>query len=459
MKIYNTYTREKEDFKPIEENKVKMYVCGPTVYDYIHIGNARPVIFFDVVRRYFEHLKYDVNYVSNITDVDDRIINKAQAEGMSEIEISEKYLAEYLSDCKNLNVKPVCAMPKVTETMNEIILFIDALVQNGFAYTVDGDVYFRVNKATDYGKLSGKKIEDLIAGARVEANTKKEDQLDFTLWKKTSVGITWDSPWGAGRPGWHTECVVMIDEAFGGKIDIHGGGSDLQFPHHENEIAQSICSNNHTIANYWMHVGRLGLTGDNEKMSKSLGNVVLMKDLLAEYDANVFRLFMLSVHYRQPISFSYDILKAAQKEWTKVTQAHDAVLNYLILNDFEALVGGTVFGARAEEYTNLLMIADVKKDFNKAMEDDFNTANAITSMYALVKLANKFVRSKEPSLFLIRLLDAFNHMFNVLGFNHEPELISEEDVILYRNWNQARADKNFELADELRIRLQEKGII
>jgi len=446
VKIFNTYTRKKEDFKPITENKVKMYVCGPTVYDYIHIGNARPLIFFDVVNRYFKHLGYDVNYVSNITDVDDKIINKAQAEGVSEIEVSKKYLAQYLTDCSALNVLPVCAMPKVTENMDEIISFINTLVEKGFAYEVEGDVYFRVNKATDYGKLSGKKIEDLIAGARVEANIKKENPLDFTLWKKTDVGITWKSPWGLGRPGWHTECVVMIDEAFGGKIDIHGGGPDLPFPHHENEIAQSICAHNHTLANYWMHVGRLAL--DGEKMSKSLGNVVSVKDLLEEYDANVFRLFLLSMHYKQPITFSYEVLEVAKREWEKVKLAYNGLYVYVDLND--GLKGLWVVE------TTLQKIAD---EFYGHMDDDFNTANGVTCLYELVKEMNKLVRSKGRLEHCFYALYLFEEMLDVLGFNLRRNPLTDGDKDLFRQWEQARVDKNFELADELRGRLQERELI
>ena len=455
MKIYNTYTRKKEEFKPIEENKVSMYVCGPTVYDYIHIGNARPIIFFDVVRRYFEAKEYTVDYVSNITDVDDKIINKAQSEGISEAEISQKYLDQYLKDCTSLNVKSVRSMPKVTACMEEIISFIDALVQNGFAYVVDKDVYFRVKKVADYGKLSGKKIEDLISGARVETNVKKEDSLDFTLWKNTSVGITWESPWGAGRPGWHTECVVMIEDAFNGKIDIHGGGADLQFPHHENEIAQSICKAGHTIANTWLHVGRLGL--DGEKMSKSIGNVVLVKDLLTKWDADVFRLFMLSTHYRQPIGFSYEVLEATKKEWDKVSQAYDSLFTYLDLND--VLESKTSLKQEKKASENFDVAMNVLKDFKVAMEDDFNTANAITSMYAIVKLANKLLRAKEEDFVLLELLNIFKYMFNVLGFSHKKEKLTSENKDIYIAWEQARANKNFELADKLRRYLQEEGLI
>lgn len=446
MKIYNTYTNEKEHFKPIKENTVSMYVCGPTVYDYIHIGNARPVIFFDVVRRYFEATGYEVDYVSNITDVDDKIINKAQAEGVSEAEISEKYLAQYLADSAALNVRPVRAMPKVTENIEEIISFINDLVQTGFAYAVDGDVYFRVKKATDYGALSGKKIEDLISGARVEANQSKEDALDFTLWKKTTTGITWDSPWGAGRPGWHTECVVMIEDAFKGKIDIHGGGADLQFPHHENEIAQSVCGAGHTIANIWMHVGRLGL--DGEKMSKSIGNVVLVKDLLANYDANVFRLFMLSTHYRQPVAFSYEVLESTKKEWEKVKQAYISLHRHIDLAD-----GWNSDAQTSEEFETL------NAAFHEAMADDFNTANAITALYALVKEVNKLIRAKaqmQKCLMALNLLELFHE---TLGFELKVKKLANSEKDLFRRWEQARQLKDFQLADTLRGELAEIGLV
>ena len=446
MKIYNTYTRTKEDFVPIEAGNVRMYVCGPTVYDYIHIGNARPVIFFDVVRRYFESQGLAVDYVSNITDVDDKIINKAAALGVSEQEISEKYLAQYLADCASLNVKPVGSMPKVTETMTEIIDFVAKLIKDGFAYAVAGDVYFRVKKAADYGQLSGKKIDDLVVGARVEANTKKEDPLDFTLWKKTDIGITWDSPWGKGRPGWHTECVVMIEDAFNGKIDIHGGGSDLQFPHHENEIAQSICAANHTIANTWMHVGRLGL--DGEKMSKSIGNVVLVKDLLKEYDANVFRLFMLSTHYRQPLNFSYDVLDQAKKEWEKLELAYLGLYRYLDLND------GLDINTSESLATKTLT-----QEFNDAMRDDFNTANAITALYTMAKEANISVRAKADVGDGRQLLNNFNYFLNTLGLIIVPKRLTRSEKETYLAWEQARINKNFEEADRLRGLLQESGLI
>ena len=381
MLIYNTYTRQKEEFKPIEENKVKMYICGPTVYNYVHIGNARPVLFFDLVHRYFNYLGYEVDYVSNVTDVDDKIINRAIEEEVTEAEIAKKYL-EYFLECNQLlNALPFNKMPKVTENMEEMIDFIHALVERGYAYAVEGDVYFRIDKVREYGQLSGKRIEELEVGARIAEDSKKENPLDFVLWKKTDKGITWDSPWGAGRPGWHTECVVMIQKEFKGKIDIHGGGTDLQFPHHENEIAQSLCMHGHSIANYWMHVGRLGL--NNEKMSKSLGNVINVKDLIEKIDANAFRLFMLSVHYRQPINYTEENIQLAMKEWQKIKTTFNQL--HLKLDVAEAL------DVKEEKVD---AIAALMQQFTDALEDDFNTSNAITSLYGVVKEVNKMMRAK-----------------------------------------------------------------
>ena len=431
---------------PLEEKRLRLYVCGPTVYDYIHIGNARPVLFFDVLRRYFEARGYEVDYVSNVTDVDDKIINKAQSLGISEADVSEKYLAQYLADCDALGAKPVKAMPKVTESMAEIVAFIEQLVADGFAYEASGDVYFRVKKAQDYGKLSGKNIEDLLAGARVEANAKKEDPLDFTLWKRTEVGITWPSPWGAGRPGWHTECVVMIKDAFNGKIDIHGGGSDLQFPHHENEIAQSVCGVGHTIANTWMHVGRLGL--DDEKMSKSIGNVILVKDLLARYEANVFRLFMLSTHYRQPINFSWEVLEANQKEWEKIKQAYTSLHRHLDLAD------AWDEKAQADE-----VLVAIEADFHAAMSDDFNTANALSALHALVKEINKCVRQKDAFAKGLAALELFGRFKEMLGFGFDVKPLTPDEKALHRQWEQAREAKDFDLADRLRQELVNKGVV
>ena len=446
MLIYNTYTRQKEEFKPIEENKVKMYICGPTVYNYVHIGNTRPVLFFDLVHRYFNYLGYEVDYVSNVTDVDDKIINRAIEEEVTEAEIAKKYL-EYFLECNQLlNALPFNKMPKVTENMEEMIDFIHALVERGYAYAVEGDVYFRIDKVREYGQLSGKRIEELEVGARIAEDSKKENPLDFVLWKKTDKGITWDSPWGAGRPGWHTECVVMIQKEFKGKIDIHGGGTDLQFPHHENEIAQSLCMHGHSIANYWMHVGRLGL--NNEKMSKSLGNVINVKDLIEKIDANAFRLFMLSVHYRQPINYTEENIQLAMKEWQKIKTTFNQL--HLKLDVAEAL------DVKEEKVD---AIAALMQQFTDALEDDFNTSNAITSLYGVVKEVNKMMRAKVSEGAYKYALMTLQNMTYIFGFDLKKKRLTSEERDLFKSWEAARKAKDFTQADALRERLQALNVI
>ena len=446
MLIYNTYTRQKEEFKPIEENKVKMYICGPTVYNYVHIGNARPVLFFDLVHRYFNYLGYEVDYVSNVTDVDDKIINRAIEEEVTEAEIAKKYL-EYFLECNQLlNALPFNKMPKVTENMEEMIDFIHALVERGYAYAVEGDVYFRIDKVREYGQLSGKRIEELEVGARIAEDSKKENPLDFVLWKKTDKGITWDSPWGAGRPGWHTECVVMIQKEFKGKIDIHGGGTDLQFPHHENEIAQSLCMHGHSIANYWMHVGRLGL--NNEKMSKSLGNVINVKDLIEKIDANAFRLFMFSVHYRQPINYTEENIQLAMKEWQKIKTTFNQL--HLKLDVAEAL------DVKEEKVD---AIAALMQQFTDALEDDFNTSNAITSLYGVVKEVNKMMRAKVSEGAYKYALMTLQNMTYIFGFDLKKKRLTSEERDLFKSWEAARKAKDFTQADALRERLQALNVI
>ena len=446
MLIYNTYTRQKEEFKPIEENKVKMYICGPTVYNYVHIGNARPVLFFYLVHRYFNYLGYEVDYVSNVTDVDDKIINRAIEEEVTEAEIAKKYL-EYFLECNQLlNALPFNKMPKVTENMEEMIDFIHALVERGYAYAVEGDVYFRIDKVREYGQLSGKRIEELEVGARIAEDSKKENPLDFVLWKKTDKGITWDSPWGAGRPGWHTECVVMIQKEFKGKIDIHGGGTDLQFPHHENEIAQSLCMHGHSIANYWMHVGRLGL--NNEKMSKSLGNVINVKDLIEKIDANAFRLFMLSVHYRQPINYTEENIQLAMKEWQKIKTTFNQL--HLKLDVAEAL------DVKEEKVD---AIAALMQQFTDALEDDFNTSNAITSLYGVVKEVNKMMRAKVSEGAYKYALMTLQNMTYIFGFDLKKKRLTSEERDLFKSWEAARKAKDFTQADALRERLQALNVI
>jgi len=444
MKIYNTYSNTLEDFLPIHEGKVNMYVCGPTVYNYIHIGNARPVIFFDTVRRYFEHRGFEVKFVSNFTDVDDKIITKALELEVVEKEVSEKFIAAFLEDVERVNSSTDYIKPKVTEYMDKIIHYIELLVDKGYAYEVEGDVYFRVKYVENYGALSNRNIEDLISGARIEINNKKENPLDFTLWKKTSVGIQFDSRFGKGRPGWHTECVAMIDDIFGEKIDIHAGGSGLMFPHHENEIAQSLVLNHHSIANYWMHNGLLNI--NSSKMSKSEGEVVLVKDLTV--DTNAFRLFTLSTQYRAPINFSDESLAVYENEWEKIQRIYKAIYLKLDLAD--------MIYANAKIDPDLLLIY---KHFLTAMENDFNTPNAITALQDLTKKANQLSRSKTEFEVLLSVLKVYDDFFAVLGLKVDISPLSKEDKEVYKNWQQARVDKDFAAADKYRAILQEKGIM
>jgi cysteinyl-tRNA synthetase len=444
MKIFNTYTNQLEDFVPIHEGKVNMYVCGPTVYNYIHIGNARPVIFFDTVRKYFEHRGYEVKFASNFTDVDDKIITKALELEVAEREVSEKFIAAFLADVEKVNASTDYIKPKVTEYLDQIIHYIEMLVDKGFAYEVDGDVYFRVEHVKEYGKLSNRNIQDLISGSRIEINDKKENPLDFTLWKKTDVGIQFDSRFGKGRPGWHTECVAMIDNIFGEKIDIHGGGSGLMFPHHENEIAQSEVLHGHAIANYWMHNGLLNIKGS--KMSKSEGEIVLVKDLIV--DSNAFRMFTLSTHYRSPINYSDEALAGYEKEWEKIARIYKAIYLKLDLAD--------MMYANAKIDPDLLLIY---KNFLIAMDNDFNTANAITCLQDLTKKANQLNRSKVEYELLLSVLKVYDDIFQVLGLKIDVSPLAKEDKEVYIKWEIARKEKDFEGADKYRTILQEKGII
>lgn len=443
LRIYNSLTNKIEDFKPIKENEVSLYVCGPTVYNYVHIGNMRPVVVFDTLRRLLTYLGYNVKYVSNYTDVDDKIIKRALELNMPENEVTEMYIKAFEEDLKNINAMKPDITPRVTEYMPQIIEFIDNLVSIGAAYVVDGDVYFRVEKIHSYGELSNTKIDDLLVGARIEENSKKESPLDFTLWKHTDVGIKWDSPWSKGRPGWHTECVVMINALFeNGHIDIHGGGFDLKFPHHENEIAQSQACHCHSIANYWMHNGFINI--NNEKMSKSLGNVVTAHDALKQYGGNSVRLLLISTHYRAPVNFSTDLLLANNTELTKMSNVMKQLAVKLQLNNVDLNSKDAAFIT----------------PFLDAMKDDLNTSNALSEVYSVIRLANQALRQKEVDLKQIEQLFAtLRDELYILGLNIEYPLLTIEDKELLNQYNNAKANKDFALSDNLRAKLIEKNIL
>ena len=445
MKVFNTLTNKKEEFVPIKQGEVSIYVCGPTVYDHAHIGNARPLIVFDILRRTFEYLGYKVTFVSNFTDVDDKIIKAAKEEGITEKELTDKYIKAYNDIRSGLNLLFPTYSPRVTETMQPIIDFIQSLVDQGFAYEVDGDVYFRVTKINEYGMLSGIKVEDLIAGAseRVDENDKKESSTDFALWKKTDEGIQFESPWSKGRPGCHTECVVMINDIFDdGRIDIHGGGQDLKFPHHENEIAQSMACHHHPIANVWMHNQMINI--DNQKMSKSLGNVLWAKDLIETLGCNVFKWLMLSTHYRNPLNFTEEVLTSVKKEVEKVENVLKQTSLYLQVQHYQQ-----------EEYSKETVDTMVE-----ALSDDLNTSLALTQILNQVKVLNQSMRVKDKDNQVIsREYQTLIQMLDVMGFVHEMKQLSDNDIVLYEKWLEEKANKNFDKADELRGQLQMRGII
>ena len=443
IKFYNSMTNNVELFKPLEEGKVSMYVCGPTVYNYPHIGNMRPVVVFDILRRFLTYVGYEVTYVSNFTDVDDKIIKAAISEGKTEKELTEFYIQQFKETTLAIGSQIPSITPKVTEYIEAIIKYIAKLVELDAAYVVDGDVYFRVSRIADYGKLSGVKVEDLIAGARVEENSAKESPLDFALWKKTDVGINWESPWGRGRPGWHTECCVMIDTIFPRHfIDIHGGGYDLKFPHHENEIAQAEAMHGNKIANYWMHNAFVNF-GDT-KMSKSLGNVVYAKDMIAQYGGTVTRLVILNTHYRQPVNYTEDTIKAAEQEVNKMTFAYKQANLMLQAN-----------GYKLDSFKPLYI-----DKFIASLAGDLNTANALMELYNLVKEANQLVRSREVDFEKLGNISmTLKDMFYVLGLNIERRVLSDEELKLYQDYLNYKKEKNFEKSDELRGQLIKLGIL
>lgn len=444
MKLFNSLHNCVEPFKTIKENEVNMYVCGPTVYNYPHIGNARPIIVFDTLKKTFEALGYKVKFVSNFTDVDDKIIKKAIEQQVSESEITSHFIESYNADRRSLNADLPDATPKVTETMDEIIDFIELLVKKGYAYEIDGDVYFRVNKVDEYGQLSNQQIDDLMVGARIDENNLKENPLDFTLWKKTDKGINWKSPFSQGRPGWHSECVVMINQEFNEHlIDIHGGGMDLKFPHHENEIAQSMAAYGTTIANYWLHNGMLNI--DGEKMSKSFGNVIWVKDIVAQLGGNVVRWLMLSAHYRAPLNINDQAIETAQTELEKIKTSFKQACVKCELANVEI---------KAEADTELW------KTFLDAMSDDLNTPNAYMSVFDTNKLLNSALRVREIDFSRVsQLIVTLEKMLYVLGIDLPRTKLSEEDRNVYANWNEAKSRKDFEAADGYRKTLIERGVL
>ena len=455
MKIYNTLTKTKEEFIPLEPGKVKMYVCGPTVYNLIHIGNARPMIVFDTVRRYMEYKGLEVNYVSNFTDVDDKIINKAIEEGVSSSEISERYIKECLKDMEGMNVKPATKHPLATEEIDGMLDMIQDLIDKGFAYDANGTVYFRTKKFEEYGKLSKKNLEDLQAGHReikVVGEESKEDPMDFVLWKPKKEGEpSWSSKWSDGRPGWHIECSVMAKKYLGEEIDIHAGGEDLVFPHHENEIAQSEACNGEKFAKYWMHNAFLNI--DNKKMSKSLGNFFTVRDISEKYDLQVLRFFMLSAHYRSPLNFSADLMESSKNGLDRIVTAMESLKEYKEKNVEKEF--------SHEEKKNLEALKSLEEKFENSMEDDFNTADAISAVFEIVKLSNTTVNDNSSSLYVDEFSKKLVTFLDILGIKayRETEIIDEDIEKLIEERQEARKSKNFSRADEIRDILLEKGIV
>ena len=455
MKIYNTLSKSKEEFVPLEEGKVKMYVCGPTVYNFIHIGNARPMIVFDTVRRYFEYKGYDVNYVSNFTDVDDKIIKKAIEEGVTAEEISKRYIAECKKDMEGLNVKPATKHPLATEEICGMVDMIQSLIDKGYAYEKNGTVYYRTRKFKDYGKLSHKNLDDLQSGGRsllVTGEDEKEDPLDFVLWKPKKEGEpAWESPWSDGRPGWHIECSEMSKKYLGEQIDIHAGGEDLIFPHHENEIAQSEAANGKEFAKYWMHNGFLNI--DNRKMSKSLGNFFTVREISEKYDLQVLRFFMLSAHYRSPLNFSAELMEAAKNGLNRIVTAAE---------NLKFLMGSAkTVTMTEEERQKYEASSQYATSFEKAMDDDFNTADAIAAIFEYVKYINTNVGQDSSKEFLERLYGRLSTLTDVLGIivDRKEEMLDADIEALIEERQAARKEKNFARADAIREELLAKGII
>ncbi|WP_312907630.1 cysteine--tRNA ligase [Tissierella praeacuta] len=452
MELYNTLTRKKEKFVPIVDGQVSMYTCGPTVYNYIHVGNARPMVVFDTLRRFFIYKGYNVKYIVNFTDIDDKIINKANEENTTFKDIADRYIEAFLEDAKGLNIyEEKTIHPKATEFIEQMIQFIEALIEKGAAYNVDGNVYFNIESAKDYGKLSKKNIEDLISGARVGVSEEKNNPMDFALWKKAKEGEpSWDSPWGKGRPGWHIECSVMSRTLLGDTIDIHAGGEDLQFPHHENEIAQSETLTEKPFANYWMHNAMLNV--DNQKMSKSLGNFFTVKDIAKEFDLEVLRFFLLSAHYRSPINFTREVMKQIENGLERLYNGKKN-LEYLFEKTEDRKLS-------EEEKESLSIVEKYKNEFIESMEDDLNTADAIASLFEIVKFSNSNLNERSSRELVEKVYNILLELSNVLGILHKKEEILEEEILeLIEKRTVARKNKDFKLADEIRDTLKEKGII
>lgn len=451
MKLYNTLTRKKEEFKPIEEGKVKMYVCGPTVYNFFHIGNARPFIIFDTFRRYLEYRGYEVTYVQNFTDVDDKIINRANEEGITPFEVADKYIEEYFKDADGLGIKRASIHPRVTENIQEIIDFIQDLISKNHAYESKGDVYFDTKSFDQYGKLSKQNLEELDLGARIEVSEIKKNPMDFALWKAKKEGeIGWTSPWGEGRPGWHIECSVMSSRYLGETIDIHAGGQDLIFPHHENEIAQSECKSGKIFANYWIHNGYINI--NNEKMSKSKGNFFMVRDIAKEVDLEIVRFFMLSAHYRNPVNFSHEMLMQAKAGMERLYNTREK-LEFTINS-------ATLENMSTEESNMIEELNSFRSRFVESMEDDINTADAVASIFELAKFINTKVDENSSKEWMQKNLEMFTELTGVLNIiqRREDDSLAEDVERLIEERVQAKKDKNFQRADEIREELKAMGI-
>ncbi len=452
MKLYNTLTRRKEEFIPIEQGKVSMYNCGPTVYNYIHVGNARPLVVFDTLRRFFAYRGYDVRFVVNFTDIDDKLINKANDEKTTVKAIAERYIEAFMEDANGLNLYDYKTInPRATEYIQEMIEFIQGLIDKGAAYAIDGNVYFNIHSAKEYGKLSKKNIDELVSGARIEINEEKQNPMDFALWKKAKPGEPyWDSPWGNGRPGWHIECSVMAKSILGETIDIHSGGEDLQFPHHENEIAQSETLTGKPFANYWLHNGMI--TVDNKKMSKSEGNFFTIKDVAQEYDLEVLRFFLLSSHYRSPINFSREVMDHTEKGLERLYNSKKNLEYLLEKADDREL--------NEEENKIIDNILKHKEHFIQGMEDDLNTADAIAAIFELVKYINTNIDEDSNRIVVKKAYDILMELAGVLGIlSNEEEILEEEILELIEKRTEARKNKDYGLADEIRDKLKDRGIV